>query len=272
MDIEKIKIEQIIIDDNQPRKDIINVGELANSINKEGLIYPIEVLKLDNNQYKIIDGERRFMAFKLLKKTEIPCIIKQKVKDIFIRQLITDFHKEHLNLVEQSESITKLRENGNDWNDIRFILGIGKTKCNLLRKILKFNPTTRKYIKEGVITANIINNISISDLDNGRETEIIDKIIEKKAKTKYQITKILLEKSDLRYILNRFITESYIFERKNTQFNDKLKENFKLIDENISKIIKNNSNSLENELLRTRNIIESLIKGLNERKKLLELK
>jgi len=91
MKIEEIKIDSIFPDTKQPRAEFKNIDLLSKSIKKEGLISPIEVTEVEG-KYKIIDGERRFRALILLKWKLIPCIIKNNTKDIYIRQLATDFH------------------------------------------------------------------------------------------------------------------------------------------------------------------------------------
>lgn len=268
MHVQKIKLSQIEVDKGQPRKDIINVGELASSINKEGLMSPIEVIDLGNSKYRIIDGERRFSAYKLLKKEEIDCIIKSEIKNVFIRQLISDFHKEKLNLVEQADAIKKLEDEGYNLEDIKMLLGIGTTKFQTLKKVLRFNGNTRQLIKEGTITQNIINNISMNDLDENKEDQIINEVVQKKAKSKYQISKIILERSNIRYIVNKYLTDSYVFEKRTCDFNKKLEENKKLIDKAISEIIKSNSNELERELSKLKFKVESIWEELQKRKKL----
>ena len=266
MEIKKIKISQIEFDDNQPRKDIVNVGELSNSINKEGLMTPIELLDLGNDKYKVIDGERRLRACILLKYEEIDAIIKNKIKNVFIRQLISDFHKEKLNLNEQAEAVNKLENDGLNLEEIRLLLGIGKTKFQLLKKVLRFNPDTKRLITEGKLTTNIINNISFNDLDAGKENEIIKEIIDKKAKSKYQISKIILERSNVRYIVNKYLTDSYVFEKKTSDFNDKLMQQKRLIEDTIRITIKSNDNSLEQEIRLVKGRLESILQSIEQRK------
>jgi ParB family transcriptional regulator, chromosome partitioning protein len=72
-----IALEQIQPNLYQPRSIFpdIELQELAASIAEIGLIQPIAVRKLGETSYQIIAGERRFRAFKLLNKSEIPCVL-----------------------------------------------------------------------------------------------------------------------------------------------------------------------------------------------------
>lgn len=72
-----IALEQIQPNPYQPRSLFpdLELQELAASISEIGLIQPIAVRKLGETSYQIIAGERRFRAFKLLNKSEIPCVL-----------------------------------------------------------------------------------------------------------------------------------------------------------------------------------------------------
>lgn len=72
-----IDLKKIEPNPYQPRKLFLNteIEELASSISEIGLIQPISVRKANNDGYQIIAGERRFKAFQLLGKPEIPCIV-----------------------------------------------------------------------------------------------------------------------------------------------------------------------------------------------------
>ena len=58
--IQKINISQIKPNPTQPRKNFEEkeLNELANSIKNQGLIQPLIVRVLEDNQYQIIAGER----------------------------------------------------------------------------------------------------------------------------------------------------------------------------------------------------------------------
>lgn len=75
--ITHISINNIIPDPKNRRKEKKQeeILELASNISEHGLINPISVRLLDD-KYVIICGERRYLAFKLLSKDFIPCIIR----------------------------------------------------------------------------------------------------------------------------------------------------------------------------------------------------
>ena len=106
-----IDIDQIEIGKYQPRKnfDQGKLQELANSIVSNGLVQPIIVNTVSNGKYKIIAGERRYRACKIVGLKEIPVIIKNlSDQEIFEIALIENIQREELTAIEEAESYAKL--------------------------------------------------------------------------------------------------------------------------------------------------------------------
>ena len=74
----EIKIESIQESSSQARTefDDIKLDELADSIRKNGILQPLIVQEIGENQYELIAGERRLRASKLANLQKIPCLIK----------------------------------------------------------------------------------------------------------------------------------------------------------------------------------------------------
>lgn len=269
MKVENIKLEFISVDENQPRIDAINIGILSSSIVKNGLIHPIEIIKKKKDKYIIVDGERRYRAFLLLKRDTIPSIVKQddEIKDIFLRQAITDFHKEKLNLIEQCEVVHKLEAKDYDNNQICHLLGFGKTKLNNLKRIRNFNDNTKKHIVEGTITQNIIQSLTKHEIRPEYEDAIINEIIDKKKKSAYEIDSVVLDKQNIRYHVNNFLRDSYVFENKIIKFNEVLTLNKKLVSEEISRSLKSNDDNFKREARVLRDKLDRIMKQFDEIKK-----
>jgi len=71
-----VPISQIVTNDLNPRKRFVDTEEdvLIDSILSKGLLNPIIVYKRSkDNRYVILDGERRFRAFKKLNEEKIAC-------------------------------------------------------------------------------------------------------------------------------------------------------------------------------------------------------
>ena len=79
-DLLLIPIEKIFRDENQPRKefDKEKIEELAQSIEKNGLIQPLIVTKKDLDTYQIVAGERRWRAAQITELKLLPSLLLPK--------------------------------------------------------------------------------------------------------------------------------------------------------------------------------------------------
>lgn len=81
MQLENIAVEHLKVSEHNVRKtlasenDETNLQDLANDITINGLINPLTVMKMNENEYEIIAGQRRFKALQLLNEKRIPCHI-----------------------------------------------------------------------------------------------------------------------------------------------------------------------------------------------------
>lgn len=112
-DFMELELNSIYPNPNQPRKSFENIDELAQSIDKKGLIQAIAVSKDSNGKYMIISGERRFRACTHLGLKTIKChIINADNKDIEEISLIENIQRNDLTDFEVSNFITRLWESG----------------------------------------------------------------------------------------------------------------------------------------------------------------
>ncbi|WP_086981842.1 ParB/RepB/Spo0J family partition protein [Vibrio aphrogenes] len=108
-----ISISQLSPGKYQPRKDIQPeaLEELSASIRTQGIIQPVVVRKINDSQYEIIAGERRWRAAKLAGLTQIPCVIKN-VQDraAIAMALIENIQRENLNAIEEAQALERLQK------------------------------------------------------------------------------------------------------------------------------------------------------------------
>src|SRR5687767_9071963 len=109
--INEIPIGQIEVNPFQPRThfDEDALLELAESIKVHGIIQPITVLRLAQNQYQLISGERRFQASKLAGLEAIPAYIRSANDQQMLEMaLIENIQRENLNAIEIALSYQRL--------------------------------------------------------------------------------------------------------------------------------------------------------------------
>jgi ParB family chromosome partitioning protein len=109
--IQEIPLSQIEVNTYQPRNhfDEEKLQELSESIRKQGIIQPITVRKLGENQYQIISGERRFRASKLAGLDAIPAYIRTADDQQMLEMaLVENIQRENLNPIEVALSYQRL--------------------------------------------------------------------------------------------------------------------------------------------------------------------
>ena len=95
----------------QPRKNFNqdSLKELADSIKAQGIIQPILVRMISNDQYEIIAGERRWQAAKIARLTEVPVVVKDISDSATLAMaLIENIQREDLNIIEEARGIKRL--------------------------------------------------------------------------------------------------------------------------------------------------------------------
>jgi ParB family transcriptional regulator, chromosome partitioning protein len=145
-----IPLSMIIEDKNQPRKhfDKEGIEELAKSIKEQGLINPITVRPI-NNKYKIIAGERRFLASRKAGLTDIPSIVRDVEEiDVRVLSLIENLQREDLSDVDKGEAVKELKEKYNlTWEDISIRLGVSKGRVMQIISLLKLPTEIQEDIR-----------------------------------------------------------------------------------------------------------------------------
>ena len=104
-------ITQVRPNPNQPRREFDEQAmlELAQSMEREGIIQPIIVRRIAPGEYQIIAGERRWRAATLAGLTEVPVIVReaddQKVLELAI---VENIQREDLNPIELAVAFERM--------------------------------------------------------------------------------------------------------------------------------------------------------------------
>ena len=152
-----IQISDIKTNPHQPRKifDKKSLEELAASIKEKGVITPITV-KVENNGYVLIAGERRFRASKLIKKKQIPAYIIELTSDSEMMEvaLIENIQRENLNSIEESEAYAVLQGKFN-LSQSKIAVAVGKSRTTITNalRLLQLPIEVKKSISDNRISA-----------------------------------------------------------------------------------------------------------------------
>lgn len=107
----EVPISQIKPNPNQPRKDFDeeSLQELAISIKNNGIISPITLRKISDNEYQIVAGERRYRASIIAGLEKIPAYIREASEEqVMEMALIENIQREDLNAIEIALSYNSL--------------------------------------------------------------------------------------------------------------------------------------------------------------------
>ena len=150
-----IPIEKIFRDENQPRKefDKEKIEELAQSINKNGLIQPLILTKNDNDGYTLVAGERRWRAAQLANLKLLPSLLLPADLDKDEISLIENIQRENLKVTEEAQAYQKLIEKNSYTHDqLSKIVGKSRSHITNLLRILNLNEYFANLLNKGIIS------------------------------------------------------------------------------------------------------------------------
>lgn len=115
--VHEMPLASIVYDadwNNRKPITIESIKSLADSIEQEGLQYPITVQPLENGKYKIVAGHRRFKAFEFLKYDTIPATIRIGLNEHEAKLLNVseNLQRENLDIMEEAQALKQLYPEG----------------------------------------------------------------------------------------------------------------------------------------------------------------
>lgn len=139
----------------QPRRfiDEQDLEELAASIKKHGVMQPIVIRAIDDEQcpYEIIAGERRWRAAQLAGLTEIPAIIRDLPDQVAIAlALIENIQRQDLNPIDQAMALQRFHDEfGLSHQEIADTVGKARTTVSNLLRLLSLADQVKYLMQQG---------------------------------------------------------------------------------------------------------------------------
>ncbi|MCH2014828.1 ParB/RepB/Spo0J family partition protein [Acinetobacter ursingii] len=168
----------------QPRRFIQeqDLKELASSIEKHGVMQPIVIRPIEDEQYpyEIIAGERRWRAAQLAGLKEIPAIVRDLNDQVAIAlALIENIQRQDLNPIDQALALQRFHDEfGLSHQEIAETVGKARTTVSNLLRLLSLDDAIKNLMQEGQL-----------DMGHARA------ILALKAKDQMAVAKIVIEKS-----------------------------------------------------------------------------
>ncbi len=151
-----LPLAQIETNPFQPRTefDAEALAELAASIRVHGIIQPITVRRLAENQYQLIAGERRLRAAKIADLIEIPAYIRTADDEQMMEMaLIENIQRQDLNPVEIAISYKRMMEElGLKQEELGEKVGKNRATVANFVRLLKLPPEIQIGLRDALIS------------------------------------------------------------------------------------------------------------------------
>ncbi len=154
--IDEINVDDIAVNPFQPRTDFNEeaLNELAESIKIQGIIQPITVRALSQNEFQLISGERRLQASKRAGLKTIPAYIRvANDQQMLEMALIENIQRENLNAIEVALSYQRLiSECSLSQEELATNVGKNRTTVTNYLRLLKLPPDIQVALRDGLIS------------------------------------------------------------------------------------------------------------------------
>lgn len=154
-ELQKIAIKNLVPGKYQPRRDMTDeaLEELSLSIQSQGIIQPIVVRLVADDQYEIIAGERRWRAAKLAQLDVVPCLIKNVPDESAVAiALIENIQREDLNAMEEAVALDRLlTEFDLTHQEVAIAVGKSRTTVSNLLRLNNLNDEVKTFLENGDI-------------------------------------------------------------------------------------------------------------------------
>lgn len=163
----------------------MDVVDLAKDIELNGLQFPIAVQPANDTQdgipedfdFRIIAGHRRYVAFKVLKRTTIPAMIKIGLDEVQARliNLSENLKRKELNILQEAKAVSRLKDFGMTQEAIGIELGMSRTWVQVRFALLDLPDDIQEEAAAGILNQYQIRQIQ-SLKEPTRQYEAVRKI------------------------------------------------------------------------------------------------
>ncbi|MFA6264288.1 MAG: ParB/RepB/Spo0J family partition protein [Pseudolabrys sp.] len=153
----KAPVEKLHPNPRNPRRDFTEaqLAELSESIRERGIIQPIVVRQLPDNEYEIIAGERRWRAAQRANLHEVPIAIVDATDVQSLEfAIIENVQRADLNPIEEAAGYVALMEQCNHTQEqVAQIVGKSRPYVANLVRLLKLPDAVKRMVREGKLSA-----------------------------------------------------------------------------------------------------------------------
>ena len=156
--IKEISIENLYKHPHNPRKDLGDLTELADSIKENGVLQNLTVVQMDEENYRIIIGHRRAAAAKKAGLTHLPCaVVEMDEPTQMATMLLENLQRSDLSVIEQAEGFQMMFDLGESMEDVTRKTGFSESTVRRRVKLLELD--------RGELNKSMAKNISLEEYE-----------------------------------------------------------------------------------------------------------
>ncbi|OZM72687.1 chromosome partitioning protein ParB [Amycolatopsis antarctica] len=176
----EIPVGSIKPNPKQPRSvfDEDALAELEHSIREFGLMQPIVVRQLPDDEYELVMGERRLRASQQAELEAIPAIVRQTADEAMLRDaLLENIHRVQLNPLEEAAAYQQLLEEFEvTHEELAGRIGRSRPVITNTIRLLKLPLPVQRRVAAGVLSAGHARALLSLEDANGQE-ELATRIV-----------------------------------------------------------------------------------------------
>jgi ParB family chromosome partitioning protein len=144
-----VAIEKIIRSPYQPRKNFSkeSLDELSASIKAKGLIQPL-IVRMVNDKYELIAGERRWRACQLAGIHSVPVVVKDVDNETaLVMAIVENIQREDLSALEEAKAMKRLLDEFSlTQQEVAEVVGRSRSSVTNLLRLLSLNIDVQKLL------------------------------------------------------------------------------------------------------------------------------
>lgn len=174
--ITNIEVTKLLQHPDNPRKNIGDVTELAESIKARGILQNLTVVPAENGLYTVVIGHRRLAAAKKAGLTEVPCaVVDMDYKTQLSTMLLENMQRSDLTVYEQAQGMQMMFDLGVPVAEIVEKTGFAETT---VRKRLKIATLPTEQMQQAVERGGKLEDyVQIADIKDEEERRELLKVV-----------------------------------------------------------------------------------------------
>lgn len=187
--IVNIEIDRLLPHPQNPRKNLGDLSELADSIKKNGILQNLTVVKADEDKYTVIIGHRRCAAAKLAGLTELPCVVADMDEAKQIETMLCEnVQRSELTYVEQAEGFQLLLDMGFSVPDVAEKTGFSESTVRRRTSLISMGLDREKLVKSQSRNISLEDYAKLQNIEDVKErNELLDSLGTNNFNNKYAI-------------------------------------------------------------------------------------